>query len=578
VLQWLPSGGVTLGVISALAGWVLPSAQGVDWVRRRRFGARAVLTLDLEALSGRREGADVLFRLADVIETAGRDPLLAVIHLRVFDTRGGFGSLQCLRAAIKRARESGRAVVAELVSAGNADLYVASACDRVFCTPAVESNAWGVHARLTYFGDALRSVGVGVDVVAIGDYKSLAEPATRSHPSQPAREAVQAVISDLHGQWVEGLAASRGLSHELVEEMTRAGPLSGDELTERGLVDAVAYSDEVEAWLEQELGGEVRWFGLKSYQRWRRWRAMRRRSQTAGARIAVVHCSGPIMMSAAGRSGALIAASDLVALVDQLREQDTVRGVVLAVTSGGGSALASELIARAIERLGAEKPVVSVLGDMAASGGYYFPVLAHEIYAQPGTLTGSIGVVGGKLLSGPALAKLGVHVSTISGASGGDPFDPSRPFTPDERQRIERSMSRFYDRFLERVASGRGRTREGVEPWAGGRVWTGRQARDLGMIDGFGTTADAFRRACALADLEPWPERRVDCMLYRRPFWQRLARKTSLETAPAWEMLSAMPLWRAGVALKASVGAELALLTERPGRPLALLPWRLDID
>ena len=222
--------------------------------------------------------------------------------------------------------------------------------------------------------------------------------------------------------------------------------------------------------------------------------------------------------------------------------------------------------------------MVSVLGDTAASGGYYFPVLAHEIYAQPGTLTGSIGVVGGKLLAGPALAKLGVHMTTIAGGPGDDPFDPSRPFSSGERHRIERSMSRFYDRFLDRVATGRGKTREVVEPWAGGRVWTGRQAREMGMIDGFGTTADAFRRACGLADLEPWPARRVDCVLYRRPLWQRLTRKTSVEAAPLWEMLSAMPLWRAGVALKASVGAELALLTERPGRPLALLPWRLDID
>ncbi len=562
-------------MISTMAGLILPTANGVDWLRRKRFGARAVLALDLEKI-GSEGGPDAFSRVADVVEIAGRDPLLAVIHLRIFDTRAGFGGLQCLRAAIKRAREAGRMVIAELVSAGNADLYVASACDRVFCTPSVESNAWGVQARLTYFGDALRALGVGVDVVAIGDYKSLAEPAIRSHPSQAAREAMQSVISDLHGQWAEGIASSRNVDLDCVETLTTSGPVTGEALIERGLIDAVAFADEVEAWLEEELGGEVRWFGLKSYARWRRWRSMRSKARTASEKVAVVHCAGPIMMSGSGRRGSLIAAPDLVGMLDDLRELDQVKSVVIAISSGGGSALASELIARAMERLGNEKPVVSVLGDMAASGGYYFPVLAKEIYAQPGTLTGSIGVVGGKLLAGPALAKLGVHVSTISGSKGSDPFDPTRPFSPDERHRIQRSMTRFYDRFLERVANGRQQTREVVEPWAGGRVWTGRQARELGMIDGFGTTGDAFRRACALAEITPVPARRMDCVLYRQPFWKRMVRKTGAQ-ASGLDWLSTAPILRAGAALGANVASELALLSERPGKPLALSPWRLDI-
>jgi protease-4 len=565
-----------LGVLSTIAGYTLPSSSVVDWLRRRRFGRRPVLRIDLEQVSSARSGAPgAFFAVADVIEQAGRDPILGLVVLRIAQTRSGFGGLQCLRAAIHRARESGTVVVAHLVSATNADLYVASACDQVFCTPGVESAAWGVRAQMTFFGDALRRLGLGVDVVAVGDFKSLGETFARSHASASARDALQDVVTDLHGQWAEGLATSRGLAREQVEALAAQGPLSAAELVESGWVDAVGHADAVEKWLEEELGGELHWLDMRGYLRWWRWRQGRERFQCAGNRVVVLHCTGAVVMNARGQRGPVIAGDELGPRLDGLAEDGAVRAVVLALSSGGGSALASELIAHSVERLKAEKPVVSVLGDVAASGGYYIPVGATELYAQPGTLTGSIGVIGGKLVIGPALARAGIHSATVSGSPHSDPLNASQPFTDGERMRIRRSMERVYELFLDRVQAGRNQSRDVVLPWAGGRVWTGKMALEMGMIDGYGTISDGFRRACALAGVTPTTARRSDQSLYKPPFWRRIAQKTrteSMDTAAA-TLRELSPAFCTPAAL-----TEWRLLTSYPGTALALFPWHLDLD
>ena len=191
----------------------------------------------------------------------------------------------------------------------------------------------------------------------------------------------------------------------------------------------------------------------------------------------------------------------MVPVLDELAEQDQFDAVVISVNSPGGSALASDLIARSVAALAARKPVVAVMGNVAASGGYYISAKAHEIFAHPATITGSIGVVGGKVVLGRALARLGVHTTWMGPAPDPGMMTPEAPFHDDQRRRFRLSLKRVYDRFIQVVATGRGVEPEDIEPVAQGRVWTGSQAVDNGLVDTLGVISDAVQRAAELAEI-----------------------------------------------------------------------------
>jgi protease-4 len=272
----------------------------------------------------------------------------------------------------------------------------------------------------------------------------------------------------------------------------------------------------------------------------------------------------------------LIRARKVAPVLRSLRKDANVAAVVLHVNSPGGSALASDLLWREVEQLQQEKPVIAVFEDVAASGGYYLAAPAAEIIARPGTLTGSIGVFGGKLVVAGGMRKVGVHVQEISAAPNATLFSAGHPFTADQRVRFRASLQRFYDGFVQRVATGRRRSPEAVEPYCRGRVWTGKAANERGLIDRQGDLTDGEERARNLAGLSERNWRRVEWSTRKHGLLARALGGALRRTSPMGTSVGAgLEVVRAF--LGDGVAALASLVLRHASEPLAMLPFYLRI-
>jgi protease-4 len=343
-----------------------------------------------------------------------------------------------------------------------------------------------------------------------GSYQSVAETFTRRGMSPEQREQLDALLGDHWDAVVEGIAEGRGLDPARVRELADRGPYGTREACEAGLVDGALFADELEPVLEQlaappppERPGprRVRLVDAPVYHWFRGdvpdWRPL----TEAWPRIAYVVASGAIH-----RGGGLrgVGAEAYRQLLARLRGDESVRAVVLRIDSPGGDGLASDLLWRELRRIGREKPVVASLGDVAASGGYYLAAAADAILAEAGTVTGSIGVVAGKLNLEALYRRLGVKTEALERGARAGLLSETRALTPDERGALRGEVASHYELFLERVCEGRGRRREEVEPVARGRIWSGVRARSAGLVDALGgpleALAEARRRAGLTAD------------------------------------------------------------------------------
>ncbi|MEN0067565.1 MAG: S49 family peptidase, partial [Myxococcota bacterium] len=406
---------------------------------------------------------------------------------------------------------------------------------------------------------------------AAGAYKSFGEPFTRTFPSRENQEAMEAIVRELHEQLVAGIADGRELPPEQVQRWLERAPLSADEALEAGFVDQLAYSDQVEEWLKERHGSET---SLRSFGAWSRLDGARRWFGRFGGpttQVAVVHLQGPIVVENQAR-GAAIAARDVVPMLRGLRKDDRVGAVVLHVNSGGGSALASDLMWREVDELARTKPVVAAFEDTAASGGYYLAAPAAEILVRPGTLTGSIGVFGGKVVAAGGLSKLGIHTREILAAPNANLFSAGRGFTPAQRVRFKESLERTYAGFVKRVADGRGRPEDEIEPFCRGRVWTGRAALGHHLADQVGNVRTAVKRARDRAGLADTPIAVRHLSSYSMSMVSRVLKRVRpsfmAEFAPHWVQtwLRSLPSSR-----------WLDLVLNHPEQALALLPFDLKV-
>jgi protease-4 len=470
-------------------------------------------------------------------------------------------------------RERGKPVYGWLEAPGNSLVWLASACDRVWMVPSGELGLVGIGVELTFFGAALSRLGIRPDFEAAGAYKSFGEPFTRSYPSPANQEAVRELVDDLHEQLVQGIAEGRSRPVEEVRAWLSRAPLSAEQAREAGLVDDLLYEDQLDDWIHERHGKKVR---RVAFARWAALDAARQRLAELGRTgpvISVLHLQGPIVVEDQGR-GPSIASRKVVPILERLRKDDRVGAVVLHVDSGGGSALASDLLWREVDQLRKLKPVVASFEGVAASGGFYLAAPANVILARPGTLTGSIGVFGGKLVMGEGLRRVGVHTQEVSAAPNATLFSASHPFSPEQRGRFRASLQRLYDGFVARVAAGRGKPAEDVEPYCRGRVWTGRAALERQLVDGEGDLDAAIERARQLAGFSgPWVRR--DLLGHDVPLLGKLFQGLFRRVAPS------MGLTARAVALAERVwgpGAELAeLVVEHPNQPLAMLPFEVKV-
>ena len=428
--------------------------------------------------------------LAWALREAGRDPAVQTIWLRIGHLTGGYGELNALREAVRRVRASGRRVVASLGHADTRSLYVASAADEILVSPHVTVDAAGMSLELTFFGEALGKIGVGLDVITAGAYKSAMESFTRDAPSEASAEAVDALLTSLYDTVVSALASRPGpggapRDPAAVRAALESGPMLAPDALKCGLVDALTEEEGVPVALDCHPKGKSARVRVESYsgpsRPWPKFRFRR-------PRLAVVEIHGNItdgrLDDAEPTAGANAAA--VCQALERAQKDRRVRGVLLHVDSRGGSATASERMWRGVRALAASKPVIACMGDYAASGGYYVASAAHGIVAAPGTLTGSIGVIAAKPVAAGLFERLGIHHTRFERGENSSLFSLARRFTDSQRVRVEQSVRHFYTLFLGRVAEGRGKTPADIAPVAEGRVWTGVQARERGLIDRLG--------------------------------------------------------------------------------------------
>ena len=544
----------------------------VRQLRRWQLGRRGVLALSLTHDLPRRAPLDGIAATAELLRAMAEDELLRAVVLHIRSPALGWAAIQDLHQALGALRAAGKLVFVHLDQAGNQELLLASAADRVWLEPAGDVFLTGVGAQLVFYGDALRRLGVDVEIEAAGTYKSFGEAYARPFASPANREATRALVEDLADQLVTALAEARRLPAARIRDLMDRAPFSADEALAAGLVDGVGHADQAHAALEELLAQKVQPVSFRRYARLLAVELVLARMGRRDRLVSVVHLEGPVVHGSepTGGGGHRIDADRVVPVLDQLRESEDVGAVVLLVNSPGGSALASDIIARAVQRLGQAKPVVAVFANVSASGGYYIGAPAAEIIARPGTITGSIGVVGGKVSLGRALGGLGVHAEPVTSSDSALMLSPWRTFRPEERVRFRSLLSRTYDRFLRVVAAGRRRPVEAIAPHAEGRVWTGRQALERGLVDRLGGLELGIDRARTLGGLEPdAPARHVR---FPPPRFRLLSQLLGRDAQVRPDLLDL------ALATLGEAGVRLSLLRRHPGQAMALLPWVVGED
>ena len=528
----------------------------VDWLTLRDAG---VLEIQLDA--NKRQKHPLWTR---ELEHAAAHKRIRLVHLKVESGKWGWAELQTIRDTVSRISASGTPVIASLESGDTPGLYLASACDSVYLAPLGGAFLGGIGIQMQFFGDAMERVGLKFEVISAGDYKSAAEPISRAFPSRPNREALTALVEDLHAQLKEAISQGRGIDMDRLQDIMDGGVLSSAQALEVGLVDELVYPKVLEERIEARLGKKAREVGEQKFfkrLRWtKRWKTMFRKRP----RLQVLHLEGAIVRDAPKWSRkSQISQEESLDVLEALIERPP-EAVVLFVDSPGGSALVSDLLWEAVVRLNEKTPVVACFSNVSASGGYYLSAGCRQIVAQPMTLTGSIGVISGKVVTGAALARLGVFSERIAGAEGAALLGTDRPLSEEHRRLLRLQVKEIYREFKDRVEQGRSMSAEEVEAVAQGRVWTGRQAEERTLVDAMGGLPEALRRAAELGEFE-LEGARLGCKKVQKakPLWSRF-------------MTQGPSGIRALVAGAISTQTEVFL--QHPAEPLALWPVELDLD
>ena len=496
----------------------------------------------------------------DLIRRAKTDARVKVLVIRPAGGGALWGQLQEVHAAIEDFKTSGKPVVAFLESAGNGEYYLATAASRVILMPAGQLDLAGVASYEVFFRGALDKLGVFPDLLHIGDYKSASNTFTERGFTPAHREMTEALNRDWYDELVRAIAKGRKVSEDAARQLIDGGPYLADAALKAGLVDQLAYDDQIDDAAPVQ--------GTQSIQGPQYARSPAGPRPAGAPKIAVLYAVGTI---ASGESsfdsptGTVLGSDTFVEWVRKVRVDPTIAAVVVRVDSPGGSAIASEVMWRELMLTRDVKPLVVSMGDVAASGGYYIAAPAHVIFAQPGTLTGSIGVVTGKFVMSEGLAKLGVGTAAVSDGKSAEIYSPFRAFTADERTKLEEQMRSVYELFVSRVAQGRQQTTAAIDAVAQGRVWSGRRARELGLVDDLGGLDAAIKAAAERARLDP--ARGVELVVYppKRSIYDLLSNRLG-GSSTGLEALIGRPDARA---IQSAVSM---MQLFRRGEPLAILP------
>lgn len=479
---------------------------------------------------------------------AKADDRIKVIILDITMSGAGWGKSEEIRDAIADFRSSGKPVYAYMEYATDREYYLASACDKIYLAPPGELFINGLAADVMFFRGSLDKLGIYPDMVQIGKYKTAVETFTRKDMSDANREFMNTLLDDLFGRYVDTVAKARGKSSDEMRTIIDDAPYSAAKAKEMGLIDGVGYRDEIEKELKTKLGykesDELRVVKGSTYS------GIEPESLglDKGEKIAVIYATGDIGSGKSENSpggNQSIGSDTLSKAVKDAGDDKSIKAIVIRVDSPGGSGLASDIIWHAVEVAKAKKPVVVSMSDVAASGGYYIATGAHKIIAEPSTITGSIGVFAGKPVVKGFYDWLGISNEYILRGKQAGMFRESEKFTPEERTKFEELIKKtYYEDFVPKVAKGRNKTPEYIDSIAQGRVWTGAQGRERGLVDEFGGLDRAVEVAKELAKIPKDKGVHRVVLPYPRTFLQELLSQgdeTRIQAKQQQAVLAALP-------------------------------------
>jgi protease-4 len=511
-----------------------------------------------------------LIALLSDLAKAERDERLSTVLFRIRPLSIGWGKADEIRAAIARIGEQGRRTVAYLEVekyGANLEYFVATGADEIYLAPGSRNPFVGLAAEYLFLGGFFEKIGVEIEYERVGKYKSAVERLAESKMSDANREMTTALLDSVYERFVEAIAEGRSLTPEQVHAVVDAAPATPTQMQEQGLSDGIGFFDEI---LERVRDGETERPVMKGAE------YARVDPSSVGfdpvASFALIYGTGPVVAGdgSGGPAGRQVFSSTSVSeAFEAATEASEIDAIIFRIDSPGGSALASDLVWRATQRAREEgKPVVASFSDLAASGGYYVACGADRIISQPATLTGSIGVFVLRPILGGLFEKLGIGVEAMTRGDHADLLLASRALSPRTRRRLRADVRDAYQTFLGRVAEGRELTPEAVDAIGQGRVWTGAQASEIGLVDALGGLRAAVLEAKSAVGLEA----DADVALVAYPLPKPLVEQLS-------EALGAS--LRAGVpslSLPSAVRQTLATLQVLPaGTPLLIPPGLTEI-
>jgi protease-4 len=478
-----------------------------------------------------------LIDLLTMVREAQVDRRIAGIIARIRSLEAGWGKVQDARDALVAFKRSGKPLLALLegeARGSNKEYYLATAADRIYLAPDVTAPLNGLAAQFVFLGGVWDKLDIEMSVEKIREYKTLGDMIANKEMTPAHREMANSLLDSIEEQFVAGIAQGRGLEAAAVRALIDECPVAPAEFESAQLSNGTRYLQD----LQDELGGaETPLVEMTDYAQV----SPASLGLGTGPKIAVVYAVGTIVTgeSGTGVEGQMLGADTATEALKEAAEDDDVRAIVLRIDSPGGSALASDLVWRATQQARRKKPLIVSMSDVAASGGYYIAAGASRILAQPGTLTGSIGVVFVRPNVHGFLARIGVNTETIGRGRFAELDDLTTPLSDAGRQKLIDEMQHIYDIFVQRVAAGRNMTAERVNDVGRGRVWTGAQATENGLVDEAGGFMAAIQAAKRAAGVEP--EKEVQLVFFPRPrgalerVGELLGARASLDVPRPWQ-------------------------------------------